>query len=79
MNSLLFGFFKGGIPMYEHNHFMNYIILALSVLAITIAGMTYSLSMKSGATARERLAAPNVTVLQVTEDDAPAAETPVFF
>ena len=65
--------------MYEHNHFMNYIILALSVLAITITGMTYSLSMKSGATASERLSAPNVTVLQVTEDDAPADDTPVFF
>ena len=49
--------------MYEHNHFMNYIILALSVLAITITGMTYSLSAKSGVASRERLSAPTVTVL----------------
>ena len=65
--------------MYEHNHFMNYIILALSVLAITITGMTYSLSAKSGVASRERLSAPTVTVLQVPEEDTSVANTPVFF
>ena len=65
--------------MYEHNHFMNYIILALSVLALTITGMTYSLSAKSGVASRERLSAPPVTVLQVTEEDTSVANTPVFF
>ncbi len=58
---------------------MNYIILALSVLAITITGMTYSLSAKSGVASRERLSAPTVTVLQVTEEESPVADTSMFF
>ena len=65
--------------MYEHNHFMNYIILALSVLAITITGMTYSLSAKSGVASRERLSAPTVTVLQVKEEESPVADKSMFF